>query len=277
MANILDAIKDSNVKLIGTMPRESYIDMAAAITRTEKDLDGVIAMPYNKDLVKKIADMGHLATAEFDYFIFAVEGLSRVTEAQLVRKRLASYIIKSGRVDKNGRRSFDVVRPQSLKEFYAPVKLDPSKILLNDSTNLADVVGRDALLEIDLTYEGLAEVIEQWYNYGVDNGYPEEDLRYMKPQGTEFKALIAMNAHSLIDWFKIRCCNNAQHEIRDGLAKKMLKLCKEHSPVLFESAGPACVFLGYCPENDMQHKNCKGKVMTHKEVKEMIKTSKTKE
>ena len=35
---------------------------------------------------------------EFDFFLFGVEGYSRVTEVQLVRKRLASYLIKSGRL-----------------------------------------------------------------------------------------------------------------------------------------------------------------------------------
>ena len=49
----------------------------------------------------------------------------------------------------------------------------------------------------------------------MEAGLHEEDLRYLKPQATEFKALIGMNAHALLDWFKIRCCKNAQAEIRD--------------------------------------------------------------
>jgi thymidylate synthase (FAD) len=77
----------------------------------------------------------------------------------------------------------------------------------------------------------------------------------MKPQATEFKALVGMNAHALLDWFKIRCCKNAQTEIRD-LAMKMMRLCKEAAPALFEEAGPSCVSLGYCPENDFQHPSC---------------------
>ena len=49
---------------------------------------------------------------------------------------------------------------------------------------------------------------------GAQNKLPEEDLRYLKPQATEFKGLIGMNAHALMDWFAIRCCRNAQAEIR---------------------------------------------------------------
>lgn len=273
MANIINGKEGIKVKLIGSMPRESYADIAAAITRSEKDIDEIITMPYNENLVKKVVNMGHLATTEFDYFVFAVEGMSRVSEIQLVRKRLASYIIKSGRVSKNGKRSFDVVKPESLNSFYAPVKLNPSSILVNDSENLGRIIGGNSLLEIDLTFDNICDIIEQWYEHGVKLGYPEEDLRYIKPQGTEWKGIIAMNAHALMDWFKIRCCMNAQHEIRE-LANQMLKLVKEVSPALFENAGPSCKVLGYCPENEYQHANCKGKVLTHTDVLKLIQDNK---
>ncbi len=49
----------------------------------------------------------------------------------------------------------------------------------------------------------------QWYA-GLYAGLAEEGLRYLKPQGTEFKAIIGMNAYALRDWFAIRCCLNAQ-------------------------------------------------------------------
>ena len=55
-----------------------------------------------------------------------------------------------------------------------------------------------------------------------------------------------MNAHALLDWFKIRCCMNAQAEIRD-LANKMLRLCKEAAPALFEGAGTKLRFARLLP------------------------------
>ena len=36
----------------------------------------------------------------------------------------------------------------------------------------------------------------------------------------------------------------------------MLRLCKEAAPALFAEAGPSCVALGYCPENDFQNPSC---------------------
>lgn len=270
MLNIIECGEGIKVKLIGAMPRESFTDIAAAFTRSEKGMEDIVSMPYNEGLVSRIINMNHLAATEFDYFVFAVEGASRVTEAQLVRKRLASYLIKSGRVQKGGKRKFEVVRPKSLKDFYATVNLNPSKILVNDSENLGRMVGWDALCQIDLSFDDLMDIIMQYYEAGVKAGLPEEDLRYAKPQGTEFKGLIGMNAHALLDWFKIRVCNNAQHEIRH-LAKAMLKECKEHSPALFENAGASCRVLGYCPENAYQCKELKGKVLTHDEVRDLIK------
>lgn len=213
-----------------------YTDVAARFTRSERSLSEIVASPYNAGLVRSIIEKGHLAATEFDYYLFGVEGYSRVTEAQLIRKRLASYLIKSGRVEKHGKRSYDVVLPDAILGHAADCTLpDGTKVRLG----AAD----------------LLNMLEEWYDTGVDAGYKEEELRYLKPQATEFKALIGMNAHALLDWFKIRCCMNAQSEIRD-LANKMLRLCKEASPALFADAGPSCVSLGYCPENEFQNPAC---------------------
>lgn len=226
-----------------------YTDIAARFTRSERDLCEIISSPYNADLVRGIVDKGHLAATEFDYFIFGVEGYSRVTEVQLVRKRLASYLIKSGRVDKGGKRSFDVVLPESVSKFTSKVFIPKLGY------------------EIEMTPADIINIIEQWYEYGVHVGIPEQDLRYLKPQATEFKAIIGMNAHALLDWFKIRCCKNAQEEIRD-MANKMLKICKEVSPDLFLNAGPSCVSLGYCPESEFQNPACH--VIRRKEALEIL-------
>ncbi len=213
-----------------------YTDVAARFTRSEKSLGEIIASPYNESLVRSIVEKGHLAATEFDYFLFGVEGYARVTEVQLVRKRLASYLIKSGRVDKRGKRAFDVVVPEA-------ILVHTAECTLPDGSRAR------------LSAEDLLRMTEEWYDAGVEAGYKEEELRYLKPQATEFKALVGMNAHALLDWFKIRCCKNAQTEIRD-LAWKMLRLCKEAAPALFEDAGPSCVQLGYCPENEFQNAAC---------------------
>ena len=227
-----------------------YTDVAARFVRSERSLEDIAASPYSREIVRNILSSGHRAALEFDYFLFAVEGYSRVTETQLVRKRLASYLIKSGRAELNGKRVFSVVYPRNARDFSAPVRLPDGATV--------ELTGRD-----------LADISRQWYEAGVERGLPEEDLRYLKPQATEFKAIIGMNAHALHDWFSIRCCRNAQHEIRH-LARTMLKLCREAAPDLFAGAGPSCVQLGYCPENRLQNPRCKGRIPTKDEALEIL-------
>lgn len=224
-----------------------YTDIAARFVRSERELDDIISSPYDKHIVQNIIRSGHLAAMEFDYYLFGVEGYSRVTETQLVRKRMASYLIKSGRCDLHGKREFDIVYPKSL---------DKLSVTMEDGTILTPAI--------------LAKYMEYFYNAGLKLNYPEEDLRYFKPQATVFKGIIGMNAHALKDFFRVRCCMNAQHEIRD-MANKMLKLCKQVSPDLFADAGPNCKVLGYCPENDYQNAKCKGKVLTKDEAFKILK------
>lgn len=227
-----------------------YTDIAARFVASERELADIVASPYSKNIVLNILKSGHRAALEFDFFLFGVAGYSRVTEVQLVRKRLASYLIKSGRAELGGKRRFSVVYPEKVANFATPVTLPDGR--------QATLSGRD-----------LAELSRQWYESGLEQGLPEEDLRYLKPQATEFKAIIGMNAHALLDWFAIRLCRNAQHEIRD-LAGKMCKLCREAAPDLFANAGPNCVQLGYCPENDRQNKKCQGKILTKDRALEIL-------
>ena len=223
-----------------------YTDIAARFVRSERSLEEIVASPYSRQIVRNILESGHRAALEFDFFLFGVEGYSRVTETQLVRKRLASYLIKSGRAELGGKRRFSVVYPASVRDFGAEVTLPDG--------HTTRLTGRD-----------LADLTRQWYDAGLEAGLPEEDLRYLKPQATEFKAIIGMNAHALLDWFSIRCCRNAQHEIRH-LAWQMLSLCRKAAPDLFQGAGPSCVHLGYCPENRLQNAKCRGRILTREEA-----------
>lgn len=262
-----------------------YTDIAARFVRSERSLEDIIASEYDATIVENILKGGHLAATEFDYFIFGIEGYARVTEVQLVRKRIASYLIKSGRIDKGGNRAFDIVLPENIENNRTEVNIDPENILvrlpgndLGDTYTTIDRVIPEWVTEnnplnikVKFTTFDILNIIESWYNTGVEIGLPEEDLRYMKPQATEFKAIIGMNAHGLLDWFKIRTCLNAQKEI-NHLARNMMQLCKDAAPDLFKDAGPNCVSLGYCPENKYQNRACVGKVITKENAIPLLKT-----
>ena len=76
-----------------------------------------------------------------------------------------------------------------------------------------------------------------------------EDARFVLPNACETKMLVTMNARSLYNFFRLRCCSRAQWEIR-AVADEMLRLVKEAAPALFINAGPPCVS-GPCPEGKM--------------------------
>ena len=76
-----------------------------------------------------------------------------------------------------------------------------------------------------------------------------EDARYVLPNACETKMILTMNVRSLRNFFRLRCCNRAQWEIRE-VATEMLRLCCEVSPALFRTAGPSC-YCGGCTEGKM--------------------------
>lgn len=280
MANI-SYVGDGNVKLIAGGGK-LYTGIAASFCRTEKDLDEIIANDDTKKIIKSIVDSGHSSALEFDDFIFAVSGYSRVTELHLVRKRHASYNIKSGRPNKHGKRSYDIVLPQDIVMNTSDgVLLEPNRLMV-DSVKENHASETCSLLEFFAKYEPeychrieytfstweILDILESWYNRGVAQGYREEELRYMKPQATEFKAAIKMNAAALNDWAKIRMCNRSQTEVRD-LCTKMIGLAKEAAPELFMNVGANCKVLGYCPELE-QCEAMRGIIPTKAEALKLI-------
>lgn len=169
-----------------------------------------------KDLLKKLESSGHLSPFEHANFTFGIEGISRVTSHQLVRHRIASYSQQSQRYVKMSNGEF--VIPPSIKK--------------NSSAS-------------ELVYN-LNDTAMSVYNKLIQLGIPEEDARYILPQGITTKIIVTMNARELLHFFNLRCCLRAQWEIR-AMANLMLRKVKEVAPIIFEKAGPFC-FSGPCPE-----------------------------
>ena len=234
-------VKDVKVELIAGGGK-CYTAIAARFCRSNKSVKDILASEYSHKLVENIVNSGHLAATEFDTFIFGIDGASRVFEAQLIRKRLASYMISSGRVDRTG---------------------GDREIVLPDDDRIFDVEG---------TVDGnsynimkILELLDSWYLNAVESGISPNDARYLMPEGSAKKIILSMNSHALIDWFKIRCCFRAAPEI-NSVANQILHICKEQFPDIFKDAGPSCKVLGFCPEHE-QCEQMKGKILPLKEVK----------
>lgn len=190
-----------------------------------KLVNGEIEPKKQAEFVRRILESGHDSPIEHVCFTFALEGVSRALTHQLVRHRIASYSQQSQRyVDETG---FDYIVPPSIAKIP-----EAQKRFLK------------FMDEVDAAYRDLKGLLE---SKGRKGPKANEDARFVLPQAAESKIVVTMNCRSLVHFFELRCCERAQWEIR-AAAWEMLELCREVLPVIFESAGPRCERLGYCPE-----------------------------
>jgi len=227
------------VKLIEYTPNPEKVIAAAAklcyspvgIDELEKKLDD----EGTKRFLNMLMSYGHESPIEHVSFTFAVEGVSRSLSHQLVRHRIASYSQQSQRYVRL--KQFEYILPPEIEKDE-----EARKIFIN------------AMENSQKAYDQLADLLkEKNIKDGIEPILAEkkaiEDARYVFPNACETKVIFTMNARSLMNFFKHRCCNRAQWEIRN-LADKMLLLTKEVAPILFKYAGPSCVN-GICPEGKM--------------------------
>ena len=194
--------------------------------------------------IEMLASIGHESVMEHVSFTFGIEGVSRACTHQLVRHRIASYSQKSQRyVNENG---FEFITPPEIEAVPEAKAIfdEEMKRLVDCYEKLADI----------LTEKHKAELISQ----GADEKTAaskarktaNEDARFILPNACETKIVVTMNVRSLFNFFKHRCCNRAQWEIR-AVADEMLRLCCREAPNVFKYAGPSCVMTGRCPEGKM--------------------------
>ena len=209
--------------------------------------------------VEMLSEIGHESPIEHASFTFGIEGVSRALLAQITRHRMASFSVKSQRYVREG--SFEYVTPPEIAAI-------PEALELYDEIMAEDQKRYDALAEILKKKH-----IETFMAEGKDEKTAQklaekkaiEDARFVLPNSCETQMVMTMNARSLHNFFRHRCCARAQWEIQD-VANQMLALVSEVAPNLFKNAGPSCLN-GPCPEGKM---SC-GKA---KEVKEYYRSLK---
>lgn len=178
--------------------------------------------------MKSAIRSGHESLMEHASFTFLIEGISRVTLAQLTRHRHASYSVESQRYV--GVQHITVI-PESMRA--------PS---IREKTIDAIAITQDA------------------YDIALSYGVESEDARYVTVQGAVTKVLLTMNARELKQFFALRCCTRAQWEIRE-LADKMLALVCLIMPSIFKPHMAACDQNGFCRED-----KCCGRAPTLKSL-----------
>ncbi|MGI6280192.1 MAG: FAD-dependent thymidylate synthase [Acutalibacteraceae bacterium] len=193
--------------------------------------------------VEMLAEIGHESPIEHATFTFGIEGVSRSLLAQITRHRIASFSVKSQRYVKEG--SFEYVIPPE-------IAAEPEALALYREIMAADQEKYDKIAEI-LTAKHKAAFLAEGKDEKTAARLAEkkaiEDARFVLPNACETQMVLTMNARSLMNFFRIRCCRRAQWEIQE-VANQMLKLVTEVAPHLFKNAGPSCV-RGKCSEGKM--------------------------
>ena len=233
--------------LAHTPDADKVVAAAAKLCYSAADVDTLmdgLTADKVEAMCQKLADLGHESPIEHASYTFAVEGVSRALLAQLTRHRIASYSVQSQRyVDKS---DFDYIMPPEIAAIpEAAAKFE------------------EIMEQLGTGYEELRTLLKNGHKdrlmaAGADEKDADfkagkmanEDARFVLPNACDTRIIFTMNARSLHNFFRLRCCNRAQWEIR-AMADEMLKLCREVSPVLFKSAGPSCAVTGKCSEGAM--------------------------
>lgn len=199
------------VTLLNSYANEDIAKLAAA------NCVGKLNNPTDKGLQVAV-NSGHYSVLEHLPLTFLIEDVSRVTEVQLVRHRIASYSIRSGRYTKaNNNKSWYQI-PKSIKN--------------NDS--------------IAKLFTEMNENIYSFYTAMIEQGIPKEDARYILPQGLLTDIVVSMNARAFIEQCEKRLCKKAQWEIRE-MFTKMKECIKDIYPIVYEQLEPPCA-KGGCTE-----------------------------
>lgn len=173
-----------------------------AMTVTKGTLDEPVDETKNKQRFLNLAKLGHWSPFEHASFTFLIEGVSRVTQQQLTRHRMASFSIESQR----------------------HVKVDELELVAPWTVRSND--------EAVAVWNAVAPQAFAAYNKLIELGVPMQDARYILPQGVAGKILMTMNVRELYHFFKLRTAPAAQWEIRE-LAKEMFNTLHDTWPDIF--------------------------------------------
>lgn len=225
---------------------ELTIASAAKLCYSPSSIDDVrekLTPEKTAAFVDMLSEIGHESPIEHASFTFGIEGVSRALLAQITRHRMASFSVQSQRYVKE--LQFEFVTPPEIEK-------DPAAKALFLEAMQKDQEYYDRLADT-LKAKHKAELIKTGMDEKSADRAAEkiaiEDARFVLPNACDTKMIVTMNARSLHNFFRHRCCNRAQWEIRE-VAAEMLRLCREVAPNLFKNAGPSCL-VGPCPEGKM--------------------------
>lgn len=237
-----------NVTLLAHTPEPEKIAASAAkLCYSSSDISSIrdnLTEEKTKNFIDMLVSVGHESVMEHVSFTFGIEGISRACSHQLVRHRIASYSQKSQRyVNEN---EFEYITPPEIEQ-NIEAKKEFESVMHEITESYSKIVN---LLNESHKEKFIADGMDEKSALSKARKLANEDARFILPNACETKIVVTMNVRSLFNFFRHRCCNRAQWEIR-AVANEMLKLCLQTAPNIFKYAGPSCVAEGKCPEGKM--------------------------
>ena len=230
------------------------------------------------EFIKKLHTLGHQSPLEHASFTFAIEGVSRSLLAQITRHRIASFSVQSQRYV-NMEDKFQPIEPTEischteaheifqntmdlLQVRYHAIR---ESIIMDQMTNWYHHLNQDTIPSIYMNIEEFKKFVSQSCKDDRDDTkeftklakreyrkiekIANENARAILPNSCPTQMILTMNARELLHFFKVRCCNRAQDEIRE-LAWRMFHQVHNVAPNLFYYGGPSCLH-GSCSEGKM--------------------------
>lgn len=238
------------VRLIAHTPEpEKVVAAAAKLCYSNAHIDDLLdglTMEKSREFVEKLASMGHESPTEHASFTFAIEGVSRSLLAQITRHRMASFSVQSQRYVRLD--SFEYVTPPEIENDETSAQAF-AQAMESEAENYQRIA---ALLKDGHVRRLMQEGMDEKKAIRTAEKMAIEDARFVLPNACETRMIMTMNTRSLNNFFRHRCCQRAQWEIRN-LADEMLRLVCQVAPSLFVTSGPNCVAKG-CTEGAMSCK-----------------------
>lgn len=180
-----------------------------------------------KELFEHLLMRGHYGPFEQANVTFYIEGISRVTMAQLTRHRHVTFDIQSFRYT-----APEVNFIKEISEGYRPLEDIEKYVVIPKLAREQDEeeMWRGMML---WRFSEYARLKERYEEEGVPPKRAKEDLRYLLPKALKVNVVCTMNLRMLMHVADMRAAGDAQWEIRE-MTEKLLDKASEEFPITME-------------------------------------------
>ena len=167
----------------------------------------------DKSLIDTLINtLSHKSISEHCIYVFNIKGISRLTNMELTRHRIASYSVKSTRY---------TLKSLAKENIFTHSNLDISR-----ASKYIVLTGNDEVDYCSITaLENLRKI--------VSNGIKNDITKYALPECWKVDLVWTINMRSLMNFLELRLSNSAHFEIRE-LANNVLKAIPQEHRFLYE-------------------------------------------